>query len=81
MARRAQLTLDTMKAIKPGAVAAVLVEPNAARAELRGQTLRLTIDAWKQLKILAAQEETTAHDLLLEAVNLLFEKRSLPPIA
>ena len=37
--------------------------------------------AWKQLKMLAVNEEKTAHALLLEAVNRLFQDRGLPPVA
>ena len=35
----------------------------------------------KQLAILAAQEERSQADLLAEAMNLLFEKHGLSPIA
>ena len=47
----------------------------------RGQTLRLSIEAWRQLKRLAVEEDKPAHDLLVEAVNALFTKHNLPPIA
>ena len=47
----------------------------------KGQTLRLTRDAWKQLKVLAIDQDRTAHDLLIEAVNDLFSKYGKPPIA
>jgi hypothetical protein len=46
-----------------------------------GQTLRLSPDAWEQLKVLAARERVNAHDLLVEGVNLLFRERGLPMIA
>jgi hypothetical protein len=80
MARRAQMTLDTVKAVKPNASPPI---PPARDADAirRGQTLRLSVAAWKQLKQLALDEEKTAHDLLLEAVNLLFTDRRLPPVA
>ena len=35
----------------------------------RGQTLRLTPTAWRQLKLMTIEQERTAHDLLLEAVR------------
>jgi hypothetical protein len=55
------------------------VAPKSER--IRGQTLRLTEDAWRQLKILSIDKGTPAHDLLIEAVNLLFEKHGKPQIA
>jgi hypothetical protein len=53
----------------------------AGDEERRGQTLRLTVSAWRQLKFLAAEEGRPAHDLLVEAVNMLFRKKGKPPIA
>jgi hypothetical protein len=44
-------------------------------------TLRLEIDAWRQLKILAANKAVPAHDLIIEALNDLFKKYGKPPIA
>lgn len=87
MAKRAALTLDTMKAAKPAVIEAAPVtlpeKPTKNRASdgRRGQTLRLTVDAWRQLKHLAADEECSSHDLLIEAVNRLFTDRGKPPIA
>jgi hypothetical protein len=46
-----------------------------------GQTLRLDPGAWEQLKVLAAKERKNAHDLLVEAVNMLFTHRGFPPLA
>lgn len=48
---------------------------------LKGQTLRLTPAAWRQLKLMAIDEGKPAHDLLLEAVNDLFTKYGKIPIA
>jgi hypothetical protein len=53
----------------------------ATEGERRGQTLRLTPAAWRQLKILAIDEGTSSHDLLLEAVDMLFQDRGLKPLA
>ena len=47
----------------------------------RGQTLRLEPEAWRQLKMLAIEEGRTSHDLLIEAVNLLFDRYNRPTIA
>lgn len=38
-------------------------------------------DAWRQLKLLAIEQERTAHDLLIEAVSDLFEKYDKPPLS
>ncbi len=63
----------------PGAVG----QPDTAEKveERKGQTLRLTPAAWRQLKQLALDREARAHDLLLEAINDLFRKYDKPPIA
>ena len=53
-------------------------KPNEQR---KGQTLRLSIGAWKQLKHLATDLGKPVHDLLIEAVNDLFSKYGKPPIA
>ena len=95
MARRPTMTLAALKADKPkpatiadspttdsaGPYATTAAPENMAADPRRGQTLRLTIPAWKALKRLAVDEEKTSHELLLEAVNLLFKSRGLPPVA
>jgi len=53
----------------------------ASQRRRKGQTIRLDIGAWKQLKIMAVEHETTCHDLLLEALNDLFRKYGKPPVA
>jgi len=78
MARRAALTLDDLAATRSSPVAAVSKEASRTR---RGQTLRLEPEAWKQLKMLAIAEGKTSHDLLIEAVNLLFDHYNRPTIA
>lgn len=50
-------------------------------AKTKGQTLRLSPEAWHQLKLLALDKRSTSHALLIEAVNDLFRKNSKPPIA
>jgi hypothetical protein len=81
MARRATIRPDALKAATPPASTVASESAPAAPEKPRGQTLRLNIPAWEQLKILSAKERKTAHDLLLEAVNLLFKERGLPPLA
>lgn len=43
--------------------------------------MRLNPDAWRELKILAIEQETTSHALLLKAVNQLLVKHGKPPVA
>lgn len=51
------------------------------KRETKGQTLRLNMDAWRQLRYLAFDNDVTAHELLIEAVNDLFQKYGKRPIA
>ncbi len=55
--------------------------PPATDDKRRGQTLRLTPAAWRQLKLLAVERGNASHSLLIEAVNDLFQKYGKPPIA
>ena len=83
MGKRAAITLDTLKTGKPAQAPVVPSSPTlpSSNDTRRGQTLRLNVAAWKALKRLAIDEQKTSHDLLLEAVNLLFSDRGLPPLA
>ncbi len=74
MATRAALKLDDYAA-RRGPAAPV------AKDDRRGQTLRLRPDAWAQLKILAVERGKPSHELLIEAVNLLFDHHGKPTIA
>ena len=47
----------------------------------RWTTLIAEPEAWRQLKLLAIAEGKTSHDLLIEAVNLLFDHYNRPTIA
>ena len=76
MATRAALTLADVAARRQPAPA-----PPAGDDTRRGQTLRLKPDAWAQLKILAVERQKPSHDLLIEAVNLLFAHYDKPTIA
>lgn len=79
MAKRPPITLETLKAAKPSALVAA-ENRNRASAERRGQTLRLPVDQWRRLKVLAIDEGRTSHDLMLEALNMLFSSKGLPPL-
>ena len=46
-----------------------------------GLTLYLTRSSWRQLKDLGMDVRKPVHSLLVEAVNLLFEKHGRPQIA
>jgi hypothetical protein len=75
-------SLSTFVAEKPGtAVRPATPETPPEKEKPRGQTLRLNPRAWAQLKLLAVESATSSHDLLIEAVNDLFQKRGKPPIA
>ena len=65
--------------MKPGDPAgdAAAPEPEAKRIVV----MRLRQDAWKQVKIAAVERGTTAHDLMVEALNDWFTKHGKPPIA
>jgi len=77
---RARLNLASLKAqrARPEPAAVAAARDDEVR---RGQTLRLKSTAWTQLKILAAEQGKTSHDLLIEAVNLLFDHYGKPTIA
>jgi hypothetical protein len=88
MARPSRLSSITIKKAhqpphdpRPTPPAVIGPHQRDTAAGRKGQTLRLQPDAWKQLKLLAVERETTAHDLLIEAVNSLFEKYGKPKIA
>ncbi len=68
-------------AVDPASTDAAPAIDGAAPDRRRGQTLRLSTEAWRQLKRLAVEEDKPAHDLLVQAVNALFMKHGLPPIA
>ncbi len=95
MARRAALTLDNLETTRGAAAADAVARrpklPDASRTPVtgaaskrdtrRGQTLRLEPEAWKQLKQLGVEKSKPVHELLIEAVNLLFDHYQLPMIA
>ena len=81
MAKRANLT--DFVATKPGTVPPPPAAPTPAPKadDRKGQTLRLSVDAWKQLRIMAAEQETTMHDILIAALNAEFKRHGKPEIA
>lgn len=86
MAKRAALKLDDLKARKaeartPQGKVVEATSDAAGDQQRKGQTLRLPVAAWRQLKYLSIDSGKPAHDLLVEAVNDLFVKHGKPPIA
>ncbi len=73
---RAALKLDDLTARRGPPPA-----PTNGEDARRGQTLRLKPAAWAQLKILAIEQGKPSHELLIEAVNLLFDRYGKPTIA
>ena len=55
--------------------------PTSDTAPRKGLTLRLNRSAWRQLRQLALDDERSAHDLLIEALNDYFAKRGKPRAA
>ena len=56
-------------------------EPRPDRAGRAPLPFWTTSAAKKQLRLLAAEHDTTQQDLMTEALNLLFQKCGRPPIA
>jgi hypothetical protein len=52
-----------------------------ARAKTQLVGAHLSPDVGKQLRMIAAEEDTDVKSLLIEAINLLFKTRSKPQIA
>jgi hypothetical protein len=75
----ADLSLKKTPVTSQPPTSGALEEDDAPRR--KGQTLRLSEGAHKQLKYLSVERGIPAHDLLIEAVNDLFRKYGKPPIA
>lgn len=80
-AQRAQLgTTGVFKTTPPDRA----VTPQEKRPDREGRTAMpfwVPVTARKQLRMLAAELDTTQQKLMSEALNLLFQKYSKPPIA
>lgn len=75
MAKTARL--DQLRHKKPAEVPARITDDGT----VKGQTIRLSLPAWQQLKLLAIAEGRTQHALIIEALNDFFQKHGKPPIA
>lgn len=71
-------TISNEQAKKSTPVATEPVE--GKRPHVKQQALYLRHNIYKQLRLLAFEEERKMHDLCLEALNLLFANRGLPSI-
>ena len=85
MSKRAALGATGVFGNPPPAAQAepVAVKP-AARNDRAGRApmpFWTTLAAKKQLRIMAAENDTTQQDLMTEALNMLFQKNGKPPIA
>ncbi len=91
MAKRSSLVnLADRIAGKPGAASEAPARaeeaPRRQRADTqpdgrKGVLVRLPPAAWKQLRRLAVEDESTLQDEVTRALNEYFQSRDLPPIA
>ena len=82
-----------MNRTRPALTGAFGKEPEAAaaskadKAQRPDRAGRVTMPFWttatakRQLRMLAAEEETTQQELMTEALNALFRDRGKPPVA
>ncbi len=82
MPKTPDLDVILEQAARPGAVRAKLPAPTNRR---RDSTVPLTIhvdpEVRRQVKRLAADEDTTVHKLVCEGLNAVFARARLPEIA
>ncbi len=55
-------------------------KPQSRRPNVKQPALYLKIPVYRQLRLLAFEEERKMHDLFLEAIDMLFAERGLPSI-
>jgi hypothetical protein len=82
MKRRRPTLTGVYQNLRPEAQAAKIESPG--RPDRVGRVTMLfwtTATAKKQLRLIAAEEETTQQALLTEALNGLFKSRGKPPVA
>ncbi len=60
---------------KPGAGKAAPAPAKADPSVTKAMTIRLNLDAWRQLRLMAFDDGRPAHALLIDALNAYFEKR------
>lgn len=67
--------------VKKAASAAEPTQAPAGDSEIKTLTLRLPVVVHDQLREMAFSARQSQHSLLMEALNLLFERHGKPPIA
>ncbi len=55
--------------------------PKTAPEDFKALSIRINEDAWRQLKHLAVDKDTSGHALILEGINMVFKKNNKKPIA
>ena len=82
---RAQLgTTGVFKSVTAEKAVSTSESTQEKRADREGRTAMpfwVPIAARKQLRILAAELDTTQQDLMTQALNMLFQQHGKPPIA
>ena len=71
-------------ATSPAAAGTASSEPRATARTREGTRIvagHFAIPVHRQLRLIAVQEDRTLQDLLAEAINDLFAKRGIPPVA
>lgn len=56
-------------------------QPADDDGQRKALTLRLKLAAWRQLRQLAVDKDSSVHELLIEALNDYFKKEGKPPTA
>jgi hypothetical protein len=82
MAKQGALSDDAAATLGAPPLGTAEAAPEKKKPDNRkGQTLRLSSAAWRQLKLIAMDENTSVHQILVDAVDEAFRKRGKPPIA
>jgi hypothetical protein len=80
--QRAQLgTTGVFKTTAPVEQAVALDQKRSDRAGRTAMPFWVPVAARKQLRVLAAENDTTQQELMTDALNMLFQKYGRPPIA
>lgn len=80
MPRVARFDLSAAKARKPIQAAETAPAPRDDPA-IKHMTVRLSPVAWRAIRQLAVELDTSSHSIILEGLNAMFEKHGKPPVA
>lgn len=81
MPRVAKFDLSTAKARKPELVELSAPAPKDGPVDVKHMTVRLNPTAWRTIRQLAVELDTSSHSIILEGLNAMFEKHGKPPVA